>query len=194
MDTKMVRSFLKWLRRGLIDDRRGGVMVEFAMIIPILVFVLLAGVDVVRFAMLQQKLSRAATSMADLVAQYPTMSQTQLDQLFLSVQHIITPFPLGSSGRVIVSSISKADVASPVVVDWQRFGAGTASAVSAFGVQGGNAVLPAGFSVDAGQGLIVAEIFYDFDPLLNTAVVPPRRVTHNAIFRPRFGALSALAP
>lgn len=194
MDSKMVCSFLKWLRRGLIDDRRGGVMVEFAIIIPILVFVLLAGVDVVRFAMLQQKLSRAATSMADLVAQYPSMSQTQLDQLFLSVEHVITPFPLGASGRVVVSSISKADSAAPVVVDWQRFGAGTAAAISEFGVQGGNAVLPAGFIVDAGQSLIVAEIFYDFVPLLDTSVVPPRRVVHNAIFRPRFGALTALAP
>ena len=190
----MVRSFLIKLRRGLIDDRRGGVMVEFAMIIPILLFVLLAGVDVVRFAMLQQKLSRAATSMADLVAQYPSMSQTQLDQLFLSVEHVITPFPLGASGRVVVSSISKADSVSPVLVDWQRFGAGTAAAVSEFGVEGATATLPAGFTVDAGDGLIVAEIFYDFVPLLDTSVVPPVRVVHHALFRPRFGALTALAP
>jgi Flp pilus assembly protein TadG len=190
----MVRSLLIWLRRGLIDDRRGGVMVEFAMIIPILVFVLLAGVDVVRFAMLQQKLSRAATSMADLVAQYPTMSQTQLDQLFLSVEHVVTPFPLGASGLVVVSSISKADPAAPILVDWQRSGAGTAVAASEFGVQGGNAILPAGFTVDAGEGLIVAEIFYDFVPLLDTSVVPAVRVVHHALFRPRFGALTALAP
>jgi len=190
----MLRSLLIWLRRGLVEDRRGGVMIEFAMIMPVLLFVLLAGVDVVRFAMLQQKLSRAATSMADLVSQYPTMSQTQLDQLFFVVEHVIDPFPLGANGRVIVSSISKADPAAPVLVDWQRFGAGSAVATSEFGVEGATATLPAGLTVDAGQSLIVAEIVYDFAPLLDTSVVPPRRVVHKAIFRPRFGALSALAP
>ena len=188
----MTRSLLKWLRRGLIEDRRGTVMVEFAVILPILIFVMLAGVDLVRYAMLQQKLSRATVTMADLVSQYQTMSTTQLDQLFLAMEHVIAPFPMDTSGVVIVSSISRVDVGDPVLVDWQRSGAGTASASSNFGTSGNTATLPSGFTVAAGESVIVAEMFYDFEPLLFEAVLPARRVEHQAMFRPRFGVLSTL--
>jgi len=188
----MIRSLLKWLRRGLIEDRRGGVMIEFAFIMPVLIFVMLAGVDLVRFAMLQQKLNRAAVTAADLVSQYQTMSTTQLDQLLLAVEHVIDPFPLGANGQVIVSSISRVDDPDPVLVDWQRLGTGTATVASQFGVAGGNATLPAGFTVDGGDNLITAEVFYDFEPLLFSFILPPRRVEHRAMFRPRFGALSTL--
>lgn len=190
----MTRALCKWLRRGLIEDRRGGVMIEFAFIMPVLIFVMLAGVDLVRFAMLQQKLNRAATTMADLVSQYQTMSENQLSQLFLAVENVITPFPLGASGQVIVSSISRATDPDPVLVDWQRFGPGTATATSKFGAQGGNATLPAGFTVNGGESVIVSELFYDFKPLMFSFILPPRRVEHRAMFRPRFGTLSALAP
>ncbi len=190
----MAWTLPKWPRLGFVKDRRGGVMVEFAFMMPVLVLVMLAGVDIIRFAMLQQKLNRAAVTMADLVSQYTTMSETQLDQLFLAIDPVIAPFDLGSNGRVIVSSISKADAASPILVDWQRAEAGTATATSNFGAEGGPATLPAGFTLDAGENLIVAEVFYDFAPLLYPVLVPPRRVEHHAMFRPRFGVLSALSP
>ncbi len=188
----MIRLLLKRLRRGFIEDRRGGVMIEFAFIMPLLLFVMLAGVDLVRFAMLQQKLTRAATTMADLVSQYESMSATQLNQLFLAVEHVVAPFPLGASGQVVVSSISRVDDPDPVLVDWQRFGPGGVTVTSNFGVQGGNATLPAGFTVGGGDSVIVAEVFYDFEPLLFQFILPPRRVEHQAMFRPRFGALSTL--
>jgi len=188
----MTRSWLKWLRRGLIEDRRGGVMIEFAFIMPLLVLVMLAGVDLVRFAMLQQKLTRAATTSADLVAQYQTMSATQLDQLLLAIEHVIEPFPLGTSGQVIVSSISRVTDPDPVLVDWQRFGPGGITVTSNFGVAAGNATLPAGFTVNGGESVIVAEVFYDFEPLMFSSLVPARRVEHLAMFRPRFGTLSTL--
>ena len=189
----MICSLLRCLWRGLIEDRRGGVLIEFAFIMPLLLFVMLAGVDLVRFAMLQQKLDRAAVTMADLVSQYDTMSTTQLDQLFLAIEHVIEPFPLGANGRVIVSSISRVDVPDPVLVDWQRFGAGSATATSDFGVGGGNATLPTGFTVNAGESVIVAEVFYDFEPLIFEFILPARRVQHRALFRPRFGTLSTLS-
>lgn len=188
----MTRSLLKWLRRGLIEDRSGGVLIEFAFIMPILIFFMLAGVDLVRFAMLQQKLSRAVVTTADLVAQYESMSTTQLDQLLLAVEHVIKPFPLGASGQVVVSSISRVTDPDPVLVDWQRFGPGGATATSNFGVAGGNATLPAGFTVAGGESVIAAEVFYDFEPLLFAFMVPARRVEHLSMFRPRFGALSTL--
>ena len=190
----MIRSFVNWLRRGPIADRGGTVMVEFAIILPILMFVMLAGVDLVRFAMLQQKLNRAAVTMADLVSQYAVITTTHKDQIFLAMEHVIAPFPMGASGRVIISSISRVDAGNPVLVTWQRAGGGSATATSNFGTTGSTATLPAGFTVLAGQNVIVAEVFYDFEPLLFEAVLPSRRVEHNSFFRPRFGSLEALGP
>ena len=189
----MKRSGFDRLRRKFIDDRRGGVMIEFAFIMPVLVFVMLAGVDFVRFAMLQQKLNRAAVTLADVTSQYQSLSTTQVDQIFDAVANVIRPFPLGPNGQVIITSVSKTGT-NPVVVDWQRFGPGTAPAVSKLGVAGANATLPAGFIVKTGESAIVAEVFYDFTPLLISQLLPPRRVEHSAIFRPRFDALSTLSP
>ena len=168
-------------------------MIEFAFIMPILVFVMLAGVDLVRFAMLHQKLNRAAVTLADVTSQYQSLSVGQVNQIFDAVEHVIAPFPLGANGQVVISSISKTGT-NPVVVDWQRFGPGTAPAVSNYGVAGGNATLPVGFTVEAGQSVIAAEVFYDFEPLLFPQILPPRRVEQTAFFRPRFDALSTLAP
>ncbi|MGH6915090.1 MAG: TadE/TadG family type IV pilus assembly protein, partial [Geminicoccales bacterium] len=108
---------LRFLRGLFVGDRRGGIMIEAAVIMPFLVFVMLGGVEIVRFALLQQKLNRTAVSMADLVAQAETLSEDQLNSLFSAAQFVAQPFDIGDSGAVIVSSIS-ATGSNPPVIDW----------------------------------------------------------------------------
>lgn len=190
----MKRRGINRLHWKFIADRRGGVMIEFAFIMPLIIFVMLAGVDLVRFAMLQQKLDRAAVTLADVTSQYETLSTTQVDQIFDSVANVIKPFTLGPNGQVIISSVSKTG-ANAVVVDWQRFGPGSAPSVaSSLGTAGSNATLPSGFVVKDGENAIISEVVYDFKPLLFSQIVAPRRVEHSSLFRPRFNALSTLTP
>lgn len=179
------------LRLRFLRSRYGGVLVETAVIMPFLVFVMLGGVELARFALLQQKLNRAAVSMADLVAQAENLTVSEVDQLFTAVEFVISPFQMGPNGLVILTSVS-ADQSNPPEVDWQRAGAGSASAASTIGVAGGPATLPDGFLVRAGESVIFAEVIYDFEPLLFPQVLPAQRLQHRTMFRPRFGSLSSL--
>lgn len=182
---------VKGLVARFAADRRGSALAEMAVIMPILVFIILAGFEVGRFALLQQKLNRAAVSMADLVSQANGITLADLTSLYEATSYVVRPFDLSTKGLLIVSSISKTGD-NPPVVDWQCAGAGTATATSELGVAGSTATLPTGFTLAPGDNAIYAEIVYNYVPFLFPDLIGPKQVRHRALFRPRFGALTAL--
>ncbi len=183
----MIRSFLK----RFLKDRGGATLVEFAFVAPILVTMIIGGFEISRYVLLQQKLNGVSASMADLVAQAETLSAAELSSLFTSVDFLTKPFELGSDGVVIVSSIGAVDGGAPTVF-WQRNGGGSLSKNSEFGAEGDNATLPTGFVIRSGESLIVAEVYYNFTPLLGEKFVSSKEIYHRAFLRPRFGALQQL--
>jgi len=186
----MLKALFSFLRR-LKSDRRGVTIVEFALVSPVLVTMIIGGFEISRYVLLQQKLNGVSASMADLVAQAETLSAAELNSLFTSVDYLVKPFEMGSSGVVIVSSIGAVNGAPPTVF-WQRTGGGTMTHASEFGSEGQPATLPAGFVIRSGESLIVAEVYYDYSPLLGDQFVANAELYHRAFLRPRFGALKAL--
>jgi Flp pilus assembly protein TadG len=182
------------LLRRLSSDRRGGLIAEFAAAMPVLVLMLLGGVEVSRFALLNQKMDRLATSMGDLVSQAETLTTAEVDQLFLAAQHVAAPFDVQAKGRIIVTSSSipvGQPAGSTVIVNWQRT-TGVVDATSTIGTTtGAPAQLPSGLA-SPNQTVISAEVFYEFTPLLIGALVPAQRIYHRAFFRPRIGTLTTL--
>jgi Flp pilus assembly protein TadG len=184
---------MRSLLRRLSADRRGGIIGEFAAAMPVLVLMLLGGVEVSRFALLNQKMDRLATAMGDLVAQAETLTTAELNQLFLAAEHVAAPFDVQTKGRIIITSASVPTgqpAGSPAIINWQR-AVGTVTATSSIGAVGGQAQLPSGLNV-AQHTIIAAEVFYEFTPLLVSALVPTQRIYHRAFFRPRIGALTTL--
>src|SRR5690606_24002629 len=96
---------LRLLRR-LRRDRRGSALVEFALTLPVLILLGIGGLDFVTYLLLQQKLQNAAFSFADLAARDKTLSVAQLDNIFMSVQHVTRPFDFAANGRAAVTGIS----------------------------------------------------------------------------------------
>lgn len=174
-------------------ETRGAVLTEFAMAFPILVVLILGGFEIGRYVLLQQKLQSVAVETADLVSQAETIKATDIDNILIAVDHIMTPFELGGKGVVIVSSIG-ATGTNPPKVNWQRAGGGTASAVSKLGPAGSNAVLPTGFVVRPGESVIVSEVFYNYEPVLamNLIPLPSGQLYNESMYRPRFGTLTNL--
>lgn len=177
--------------RRLGASQRGGVLIEAGLAIPILIVLLLAGFEISRLTLLNQKLDRAATSMADLVSQSKDLTSAQLTDMFSAIKHVMEPFDVGASGKVIVSSIGTVG-ANPTTIFWQRTGSGTITATSQIGAEGGTPTLPAGMTIASGQGLIVAEVFYDYSPFIFWDIVSPSQLYHRAFFRPRFGGLDVV--
>jgi len=180
----MMWNFIRRLRAS----EKGGIMIEAALAIPVLIVLLLAGFEISRLTLLSQKLDRAATSMADLVSQSKDLTSAQLTDMFSAIQHVMEPFDIGGSGKVVVSSIFT-EGANPTIVSWQRTGSGTITATSQIGIEGGNPTLPAGMTIASGEGLVVAEVFYDYTPFIFWDIVSASQLYRRAFFRPRFGGL-----
>ncbi len=181
----------RWIRH-LMKDPKGSIAIEMAMAMPILAGLLLSGVEVTRFILLNQKIERASSTMADLVSQAENLAEGDLGNLFMASGFVVEPFDLASEGHIIVSSIGMLGTASPVI-NWQRgFGAG--SGASIFGLEGANAVLPTNFVIRDGESVIVAEAFYDFTPVFSGGVMNASTLSRYSILRPRFGALATLLP
>jgi len=177
--------------RRFKKDRRGSFLVELAFTLPVLLVITIGSFDTGRYVLLHQKMNRAASTMADLVSRPSSISTSQIDLMFSAAEELLQPFDLTNSGHVIVSSVSKAAGDAPTV-DWQHTGGGSLSATSAIGSAGGAPTLPSGFTLRDGENLIVAEVFFNYEPYFLDFVLEPTVISHVAIRRPRRGDLSTL--
>lgn len=191
LKTAFIRAVAKRFVR-LARDRQGMVLQETAFILPVLITLILAGFDVARLALLQQKLSRMVMSTSDMISQGATISIPEVDVIFNASSTMVQPFGAGANQIIIVSSVSATGVAAPKV-DWQRSGGGTLTGkASKIGVAGANATLPTGFLVRNGENAIITEVYYQFAPMFLPAVILPGTLYHRAVFRPRQSSLTTL--
>jgi len=177
--------------RRFLRNRRGALLPEFALAMPILILLSLGGLEVARYVLLHQKLDRVAATLGDLTAQAETLTVQEMDNLFEAVSYVLRPFEMGANGTVIVTAISASGGGGPQV-DWQRAGGGNYPATSVFGTAGGVAALPTGFVVRDGESLVVAEVFYSYAPWVAGGVTAASELYTRALFRPRFGAIASL--
>jgi hypothetical protein len=185
-------SWWSALFRRFLRHDAGTLAVELAMSVPVVFALMVAGVEVTRYVLLNQKVERTSATMADLVAQSEVLSEAALLNLVGAARHVMTPYPVDSDGRIVVSSLTNPTGSQPRVV-WQR-GYGGGSGGSHFGVQGGVAQLPQDFVVRSDENVIAVEVFYDYQPMLATSVLNAGQVYSFALFRPRFASLETLLP
>lgn len=183
----MIDRICKCLKR-LRKDRKGTLAVEMAMATPVLVGLLLSGIEVTRYVLLNQKVERAAATMADLVSQVDVaVTNSMLTNMYDATTYVMSPFDINADGHIVVSSIATSGGSTTVV--WQRsFGAGSGG--SMFGVQGGPATLPPGLIVRDGEDIVATEVFFNYTSVTIKGVLDPVTLHNYAVFRPRFGSLT----
>jgi Flp pilus assembly protein TadG len=185
MPNSLRKSFRSRLAR-FVRRESGAIAVEFAFLAPVFTVALLAGVELTRFAIAHQKMDRVAAASGNLAGQSDgTMSCTDFDNIFKSAENIAKPFQLGSKGVVIISYI-EAETATNFRIKWQRRGAGTRTDASKLGTVNALATFPPGFTMVAGDTVVVAEVFSEYDPLVFPAAVASNVVYQTAYDRPRF--------
>lgn len=176
---------------AFIKDQRGATLVELAFVIPIMLTVAVGAIDTTRLILLHQKLDKAAATVVDLTTRPSSISASDVDLIFTAAQDVLVPFDLSTGGRVIVTSVTQ-PAGGTAAIDWQRAGGGTYGATSSVGAVGAAPTLPTGFVVADGENLIVAEVFFDFDPIFLDYVLGSDVLSHMSIRKPRNGALSTL--
>lgn len=146
--------------------RRGGGALEFALVAPLLLGFVLAGLDLANFVGEVQRTAAAATAAADLAAQIDRFTpETDINRvttgreiavLALAASEVARPDDILADGALIVTSI--ANTGNGPAVAWQRrWGqSGPASQVGS-----GNL---GGLAVGNGEGAVFAEVVRQVSP------------------------------
>lgn len=181
---------IKKIFRNLFHAEQGLAAVEFALALPLIIILTFGTLEVTLYVLITQKLERVSLTVSDLVTQSETITTAQLDQIIPSAAQVMLPYNFATDGYAIISSISKTGTNTPVI-NWQYKSSGTAQ-VSHFGVAGGNATMPANFTMADKDTVIVTEVFYNYKPVLFGIIYNSSLMYRYSIFKPRIGNLTTL--
>jgi len=191
-------QMMKNIHRSLRRFRRcdyGVAYFEFALSAPVLALLLLGSVEVTRYVLITQKVEKTAITISDLAAQETTAKTSILNNDLIASQQVMLPYNFNNNGFVIISSVTQTGAqtaANPPIINWQYAGGGTMVETSQIGTVGQKATLPAGFTLNDKDNIIVTEVYYKFTPLLNNIILGPTNLYRMALFRPRLGVLTTL--
>lgn len=190
-------------RPRLISSQHGVALIEFALALPLLLILFIGLVETAYLTLHYQKIDKLSSSMSDFVTQGSTISRAELDSFGLAVPQIMRPFTF--SGTVIFSSASRIlrpNGGTPAIcrnrnpcVDWQYSILG--SDPSQIGAPNSPPTLPGGYQLIADQGVIVAEVYLNYRPVLAASAnfisgFRPKTLYKASLTKPRQGALTTL--
>jgi len=164
-------------------DKRGVIGIEFAFFSILTIGVLFAGVEFGRFILIGQKADRAMASVADMVTQTEQLQTADLKDMFVAASLILPAYKYKNQGVLIVSLVS--NTGSGAVIVWQERSAATWQQASAIGTVGGAAVLPANFTLPAGESSVVVETYVHYTPWLFELATGSPNIYRVGWYRPR---------
>jgi hypothetical protein len=171
--------------------QEGVAYLEFAIALPLLIALFMGAVEVTRYIIVVQKVEKATTTLSDVVSQSQSITTAQLNQLVEAAKEVMRPYSFNTNGYVIITSVTRTAPAAPRV-NWQYVGGGSWTHASLVGSPGSTALwVP--FAMDDKENIIIAEVFYNFQPIVNNPHVMTNHTIYKvATFRPRLGALGSL--
>lgn len=183
-----------WRQRSkpIAEAEDGVTAVEFALFAPILILLLLGTLEISWRLFAEYRLTRAASAVAELVARTRDLHEADFTDAFRATEEITSPFALRRNGAVVVSSVLDPTGDRPMIL-WQRRYPTDTSRRSRIGTPTGPAHLP-GLDLAAGDNVIVAELFFTFEPLIGLLWREPQELYYRWIVAPRFGALTEILP
>jgi len=173
-------------RIGIIADRSGLAMTEFALSLPILIGLVLYGIETVNFAYATQKIGDIATLTVDNVSRIRVgISEGDVTDAIRGIGGGAANIGFPGNGRIIVSSLRPVtDSAGNVTnqqIRWQRC-TGALNQSSSYGTPGNNLGVagmgPAGrkVSASANSEVIFVEVAYAYQPLISNSFLGPRTI------------------
>jgi len=182
--------------RGFIAGERGVTAIEFALVLPVILLILLGCFEVPRFVLTYQKLARTSSGVADLVAQADEpLTKNQLNDIFIAAKTMMQPYDIVANGRIYVSSINNPS-GSGVTITWQKNNAGLVTTGSKLGGKGSNPTpkIPATLVPAADEEVLVSEVYLNYQPIFSTLIYQGSQLYTVAYTRPRNKSLVTEPP
>ena len=172
---------------SLRRDKRGMAMVEFALSLPLLMTLILVGLELTNYVLANHRVRQIAAMTADNASRLRSqMSEAYINQLFVGVQKAGAGMDFQTRGRVILSSVQNNAAADGQWIRWQRC-YGSLSRASKYGTQGKGQTdtsLPTinGLVAQPGSAIMYAEAEYQYKPLILSSFLNNRRIVHETAF------------
>jgi Flp pilus assembly protein TadG len=185
------------------DPRRGTAALEFALLLPVLLILLVATAEVMAYVRAVHRLERTAAEVASATSQIDAATQAELGGLFATANVLASPQrawststdPAGTArARTFISVVAGSANGNGVAWSCAR---GDSGRLARLVSPPGSVTLPNGFQVPAGQTVVVVEIVSTVrawmltESLFGTAA--PAEIRTHAILRPRQTQLSSLS-
>lgn len=162
--------------RRFVVAKKGSAALEFAIIAPMMIFLLFGSVDLLDMLNANKRLQNAASSIADVVARDTEVSNTEVSGLWAAIDVLMFPDD-GAAVNMRVTSITIQSSSSARVV-WSE-GRGMAARV----VNSSVTLPPA--MMNTGTSVIMTETTYSYTAPLGFLLVGPVTMSHDAYRRSR---------
>jgi hypothetical protein len=182
------RDFFRRLRR----DRKGLALIEFAFVAPILLLLVMTGLEISHYAIAKLRIAQLARLAADVSGRYqPEISITNIDDVITGVKKAGDGIDFAEHGRVIISGLQLNAAGNGQWINWQRC-AGAKNYVSSYGTEDqgytNNTIQgmgKAGSTIAAPSSnmyIIFVELAYDYQPLLAGSFIGTPLMTTSQAF------------
>jgi Flp pilus assembly protein TadG len=165
-------------------DDRGVAAVEFGLIAPVLLVMLIGVIEVSRAIAIDRRFGQVTSMVADLVAREENLSAASVEGIYGIAEHTMGVWgttPLKMEIVPVKASPSSASTRRVYARTTNRPGFGGATPRAYCANYGGLAPT----MLAAGASVIVVEATYAFAPLLLNSIVPQQQWTDKAILAPR---------
>jgi len=167
---------MKQLR--FISDERGSILVETALVLPILVLIFVGMVEFSEAFMVKRKAGAVASATADLVAQASRVSAADLADISSIANNLMQPYPAGP--LIVLVECVTADANGNPLVTWSWSSPASAAKPKA----GDPYPLPDGL-IGANESIIVTQTSYTFTPPIAQFLTDGVQFNSTAYFKPR---------
>ncbi|MGI4850868.1 MAG: TadE/TadG family type IV pilus assembly protein [Janthinobacterium lividum] len=180
------------LTKKYIRSTKGSVLVEFALIVPVMVLLFVGIFELSNYILLNNKLVRAAGVIGDMITRQ-NMTRSLLVNNLKTANDVLKPFDFNKYGSIVstqVQNIGMTTDPTKMIISWQQNYNGGISLLGAIGNIPKN--LPGDVSVIKDQTIIVTEIFYQYKPLVFESFFPTKTLYRASVFVPRSGSMNVL--
>ena len=191
-------SFARAQLRELARSQSGLALIEFAFSLPILLSLLLGGLEVANFALAHLRVNQIAMTVADNAGRVRTsIDEAHVYEVFAGADLVGQSIDFPENGRIVLSSLEpngKSDTDAGQMINWQRCH-GSLAVAPRYGVQGDgrnesslvDGIGPVGNKITSAEGTAVmfVEVTYQYQPIIVGDLLGPRRIHYESAFNVR---------
>jgi len=177
MPTAYGKGILLNIRR-LVRERRAVSAVEFALLVPVMLVLFLGGTEITQGITIKRKVTIATRTIADLVAQDMSITNSEMSTIFSATGSVLAPYPAANL-KMVVSNVQIDADGNATVVWSEGHNGGTPRATKSA------VTLPDGLDAFKKTSLIWAETEYKYTPTIGYVISGSIDLKDKLYLRPR---------